>query len=111
MINRHLGSFIRRRPAAWLAAGLLVVALAAPSVATASSPSNAQYQPQNQQISVTGGGNGGPSGPSAPSGGNTIGSLPFTGLDIGVLALAAAALLGAGFALRRLSDPSKRSSS
>jgi hypothetical protein len=94
----------------WLAAGLLVLALAAPSAATAQSPSNAQYQPQNHQISVAGGSAGNGSGPSAPSR-NTIGSLPFTGLDIGVLALAAAALLGAGFALRRLSDPAKRSSS
>ena len=109
MINRHSASSIRRRAAVWLAAGLLVLALAAPSVVTANSPSNAQYQPQNHQISVAGGGeNGG--GPSAPSR-NTIGSLPFTGLDIGVLALAAVALLGAGFALRRLSDPAKRSSS
>lgn len=109
MINRHFGSSIRRRPAVWLAAGLLVLALAAPSVATANTPSNAQYEPQNHNISVSGGGGDG-NGPSAPSR-STIGSLPFTGLDIGVLALAAAALLGAGFALRRLSDPAKRSSS
>jgi hypothetical protein len=107
MINRHFGSSVRRRPAVWLAAGLLVLALAAPSVATAASPSHAQYEPQNHQISVGGGGGGGPSAPSR----STIGSLPFTGLDIGVLALAAAALLGAGLALRRLSDPAKRSSS
>ena len=105
MINRHFGSSRRRRPAVWLAAGLLVLALAAPSVATATSPSHAQYEPQNHEISAGGGG-----GPSAPSR-STIGNLPFTGLDIGVLALAAAALLGAGFALRRLSDPAKRSSS
>lgn len=83
-----------------------MIALAAPSAAIAQSPTHAQYEPQNHQISVGGGGN----GPSAPSNGN-IGSLPFTGLDIGVLALAAAALLGAGFALRRLSDPARRSSS
>jgi len=93
----------------WLAAGLLVLVLAAPAVATATSPSHAQYEPQNHQISVGGGGGGG-GGPSAPSR-STIGSLPFTGLDIGVLALAAAALLGAGLALRRLSDPAKRSPS
>jgi hypothetical protein len=111
MINRHSASSIRRHPAVWLAAGLLVLALAAPSMATAQSPSDAQYQPSNHQISAAGGSPGNGSGPSAPSGRNTIGSLPFTGLDIGVLALAAAALLGAGFALRRLSDPAKRSSS
>jgi hypothetical protein len=103
MINRHSGSSTGRRPATWLAAALLVLALAAPSAAIAASPSNDQYAPENHQISPGG-------GPSAPSH-NTIGNLPFTGLDVGVLALAAAALLGAGFALRRLSDPSRRSSS
>jgi hypothetical protein len=106
MINRHTGSSTRRLPATWLAAALLVLALAAPSAAIATTPSNSQYQPQNHQIAVTGGGN----GPSAPSN-STIGNLPFTGLDVGVLALAAIALLGAGFALRRLSDPTRRSSS
>jgi hypothetical protein len=107
MINRHTGSSIRRRPATWLASALLVLALAAPSAAIAATPSNSQYEPQNHQIAVTGGGGNGPSTPSH----STIGNLPFTGLDVGVLALAAAALLGAGFALRRLSDPTRRSSS
>ncbi len=73
----------------------------------AQSPTNAQYETKNHQIAAPSGDDS--SGPSAPS--NTIGSLPFTGLDVGVLALAAAALLGAGFALRRLSDPARRSSS
>ncbi len=109
MINRHGVSPITRRPAAWLAAALLMVALAAPSAALASSPTHAQYEPKNQQIAATGGG-GSTGGPSAPSR-STIGSLPFTGLDVGVLALAAVALLGAGFALRRLSDPTRHSSS
>ncbi len=110
MINRHFVSSLTRRPAAWLAAGLLVVALAAPSAALASSPTHAQYEPKNHQIAATGGGGSTGSGPSAPSR-STIGSLPFTGLDVGVLALAAVALLGAGFALRRLSDPARHSSS
>jgi hypothetical protein len=108
MTNRNRVSPMTRRPAAWLAAGLLVVALAAPSAALAASPTHAQYQPKNHQIAATDGSTG--SGPSAPSQ-STIGSLPFTGLDIGVLALAAVALLGAGFALRRLSDPARNSSS
>lgn len=110
MTDRHFRSSTRRGFAAWLAAGLLVVALAVPSAAIAQSPSNAEYNPQNHQISAAGGGGGGGAGPSAPAS-STIGSLPFTGLDIGVLALAAAALLGAGLALRRLSDPTRRSSS
>ena len=75
-------------------------------------PSHDQYDPKSQQIAATGsGGGGGGSATTSSSGGSTIGSLPFTGLDVGVLALAAVALLGAGFALRRLSDPARRSSS
>ena len=78
----------------------------------ATSPSHDQYDPKSQQIAATGsGGGGGGSATTSSSGGSTIGSLPFTGLDVGVLALAAVALLGAGFALRRLSDPARRSSS
>jgi hypothetical protein len=107
MTNRQLASRRRRGAAVWLATGLLVLAFAAPSAAMAQSPSNAQYESQSQQISAGGGQGPGPSAPSR----STIGKLPFTGLDVGVLALAAAALLGAGFALRRLSDPAKRSSS
>jgi hypothetical protein len=110
MIYRHFGSSARRRSTAWLAAGLLVLALAVPSAALAQSPTHAQYEPENHQIAAASGGGSSGNGPSAPSN-STIGSLPFTGLDIGVLAIAAAALLGAGFALRRLSDPGRRSSS
>jgi hypothetical protein len=100
-----------------------MLSLAAPSAALAqsgsASPSNAQYQPINQQIAATGGGGGPTSGPSAAtaggaggsSSGGAIGGLPFTGLDLGVLALAAVALLGAGATLRRLSDPARHSSS
>jgi hypothetical protein len=102
MIYRHSRSSARRHLAVWLAAGLVVCALAVPSAALAQSPTHAQYAPQSHQIAAGG-------GPSAPSR-STIGSLPFTGLDVGVLALAAVALLGAGFALRRLSDPARRSS-
>ena len=91
---------------------LVVLALAAPAAAMATSPSHDQYDPKSQQIAATGsGGGGGGSATTSSSGGSTIGSLPFTGLDVGVLALAAVALLGAGFALRRLSDPARRSSS
>jgi hypothetical protein len=108
MTHRQHRSSTRSRPAVWLVAGLLALALAVPSAALAQSPTNDQYAPENHQISAAGGGGG--SGPSAPSS-NTIGSLPFTGLDVGVLALAALALVGAGFALRRLSDPARHSSS
>lgn|SRR5436190_23971582 len=113
MIYRHKDASTRRRPAVWLAGVLVVLALAAPAAAMATSPSHDQYDPKSQQIAATGsgGGGGGGSATTSSSGGSTIGSLPFTGLDVGVLALAAVALLGAGFALRRLSDPARRSSS
>ena len=93
---------------------LAVVAAVAIAPATAlaqdalSNPSAAQYQPQSQVqgTSTTG------SGPAAntvakkTSGldGN-VGSLPFTGMDVIVLAIVAAALIGTGVALRRLSAP------
>jgi hypothetical protein len=53
-----------------------------------------------------GGGEGGaPSGPvqtSAGGGGNTGGGLPFTGVELGLIALAGAGLLGTGIAVRRM---------
>jgi hypothetical protein len=113
-----------RHRAAWLAVAVASLALAVPSAALGqsgtASPSNAQYQPANQQIAASGGGGGpnsspssGPSAASAAGGssGGGIGGLPFTGLDIGVLALAAVALLGSGLTLRRLTDPARHSSS
>jgi hypothetical protein len=111
MIYRHTDASTRRRPALWLAAVLVVLALAAPAAAMATSPSHDQYDPKSQQIAATGSGGSSGGGSATTSGNSTIGSLPFTGLDVGVLALAAVALLGAGFALRRLSDPARRSSS
>ena len=93
---------------------LAIVALAVPSAALAGSPSDSEYDTTNHQIAAAGGG-GGPSGsgPSGGGGGNeaVISGLPFTGFDVGVLALASVALLGSGLTLRRLSDPARRSSS
>jgi hypothetical protein len=119
MLDPHRPQRPRHR-ATWLALALATVCLVAPSAALAqsgsSSPSNAQYQPINQQIAAAGGGGGPSSGPTAAtsagggSGGGAIAGLPFTGLDLGVLALAAVALLGAGVTLRRLSDPARHSS-
>ena len=43
-----------------------------------------------------------PSAPAPPSGSRR--QLPYTGVDAGLVALAGAALLGAGFALRRAVD-------
>ncbi len=94
---------------------------AAPAMALAqdalSNPSASQYEPQSQvQGSQTQGtGNKSPQGQAqgaaaqnatTPTGLNSnVGSLPFTGLDVIVLVVIAGALIGTGFALRRLSAP------
>jgi hypothetical protein len=100
-----------------LAFALVIGALAVPSAAIGASPTDKQYSSTPQQIAA-GGGGGGPQGgspnsPGSPSSNSNeiVGGLPFTGFDVGVLALAAVALLGTGFTLRRLSDPSRRTSS
>jgi hypothetical protein len=114
MLNRNVGQGPRPRWGVWTALALVMFALAVPSVALAGSPSDAEYDTTNHQIAAAGG-SGGPSGsgPSGGGGGNeaVISGLPFTGFDVGVLALASVALLGSGLMLRRLSDPSRRSSS
>jgi hypothetical protein len=114
MLNRNVGQGPRPRWGVWTVLAIVMFALAVPSVALAGSPSDAEYDTTNHQIAAAGG-SGGPSGsgPSGGGGGNeaVISGLPFTGFDVGVLALASVALLGSGLMLRRLSDPSRRSSS
>lgn len=93
---------------------LAVVAAVAIAPATAlaqdalSNPSASQYEPNSQVQGTTTTG----SGPSSSVAHNstvhasgTVGSLPFTGMDIVVLAVVAAALIGTGVALRKLSAP------
>ena len=113
MLNQYAGQRPRPRVGLWTVLALAIVALAVPSASLAGSPTNSQYDTTNHQIAAAGGG-GGPSG-SGPSGGGSnepvISGLPFTGFDVGVLALASVALLGSGLTLRRLSDPARRSSS
>jgi hypothetical protein len=94
---------------------LAVVAAVAIAPATAlaqdalSNPSASQYEPKSQvQGTSTNGSN-----TSVPAAAKTsasglngnVGSLPFTGMDVIVLAVVAAALLGTGVALHRLSAP------
>lgn len=115
MLNRYAGQQVRPRWGKWLALSLAIVALAVPSAALAGSPTEKQYGSTPHQIAAGGGGGGPQSGspakPSAPNESKALVSgLPFTGFDVGVLALAAVALLGAGVTLRRLSDPSRRAS-
>jgi hypothetical protein len=90
--------------------GLLLVlaALAAfvavPGVAMAQGssgdPSTAQYTPN-----IPPGDEGGSTGGSSGGLDSQIGSLPFTGMDLIILAGVALVLTGTGFALRRLSTP------
>ena len=96
----------------WLVLALATVAVAVPTGAFAASPTSKEYGTTNHQVAGTGGG-GGPNTAAAPSSEPhaVISGLPFTGFDVGVLALASVALLGAGLTLRRLSDPARRSSS
>ena len=112
MLNRLVGQRPRPRWGLWIALALAIGALAVPTAAMAGSPTDAEYDTTNHQIAAAGGG-GGPE-PSGPSGGGNdavISGLPFTGFDVGILALASVALLGSGLTLRRLSDPARRSSS
>jgi|SRR3954467_5155901 hypothetical protein len=93
---------------------LVSAALAVPSLAIAqdqlSNPSAAQYEPQGAVLggSTSGGNTGSPSVAGTPSGGgggSQIGSLPFTGMDLGIVAGVALLLTGTGLALHRLSVP------
>jgi len=72
-----------------------------------SNPSAAQYEPKSQVQGTTTTGNDAVA--ATPSGGSnnggSTGTLPFTGLDVMVLAAVALALVGTGVALRRLSTP------
>lgn len=93
---------------------LLIVALVAAFTAvpayaqTIDDPSSAQY---DAPIPDSGTAGSGTAGSAATGGGDpggldsNIGSLPFTGLDLLIVAGVALVLTGTGFALRRLSTP------
>jgi hypothetical protein len=70
-----------------------------------SNPSSAQYEPQSQVQGTTTTGSAAVNSSSGSNGGGSTGTLPFTGLDVAVLAAVALALVGTGIALRRLSTP------
>jgi len=93
---------------------LAVIAAVAVAPATAfaqdalSNPSASQYEPKSQVqgTSTTGSAANNSTDNTNRSGLNgTVGSLPFTGMDVIVLAVVAAALIGTGVAMRRLSAP------
>jgi hypothetical protein len=95
------------------ALALAIVAIPAAAVAqdASSDPSAAQYTPTipdgDDGETASGGSTGGSSGGGGGGGGldSQIGSLPFTGMDLIILAGVALVLTGTGFALRRLSMP------
>lgn len=92
---------------------LIAAMLAVPGAAFAqdqlANPSAAQYEPQSQVQGTTGSGSSGsaPAVASTPTGGggSQIGSLPFTGMDLAIVAGVALLLTGTGLALHRLSVP------
>ena len=106
----------RPHPRVVLAVGLCA-ALLVPATALAqdalSNPAASQYRPQSQ---VEGTSTNGPTG--GPAASNTAaaptaktategasGNLPFTGMDLAVVAGVALLMIGSGLALRRLSAP------
>jgi hypothetical protein len=110
-----MNSKSKRRLFASIGASLLVTAaLAIPSAAMAqdqlANPSAAQYEPQSQVAGDTGSGGTGASPavantPTGGGGGNSqVGSLPFTGMDLAIVAGVALLLTGTGLALHRLSS-------
>lgn len=89
-----------------LVLGIAAAVFAVPGAALAQNdPTSAQYNPPIPESGVAGGAAGG--GESGGGGGlnSNIGSLPFTGMDLIIVAGVAFVLTGTGFALRRLSTP------
>jgi hypothetical protein len=84
-----------------LIAALALAALASAANGAARSPvTQEQYADTSEQI---GGGKVDPTGPSGPT--STVGSLPFTGLDLALMGGAAVTLLAGGVLLRRRANP------
>jgi len=96
-----------------LVLGIVAAFLAVPAAALGQSDAtSAQYNPPIPENEVAGDAQGGGSGPSGGGGGSpggglnsSVGSLPFTGMDLIIVAGVAFVLTGTGFALRRLSTP------
>jgi hypothetical protein len=84
-----------------------VVLLLVPALASAQAgPSQAEYDPSNEQvIEAAGSGGGSDSGGDSGDGGLSdpvVSSLPFTGFDLLAMGLGAIVITGTGLALRRL---------
>ncbi len=90
---------------------VLMLALAVPALAQG--PSQDGYTPDGPQaIEQTGGGGDDPDGGGDGSGGagDESGSLPFTGMDLLLVAGLGAGLLGVGAGMRRLTRPANHAS-
>jgi hypothetical protein len=87
----------RRNIVAMAALLLLSLTLVAPA-AFAQSSRDGYVEPGPATLNQVGGGGGGEPQAQASSGSE----LPFTGLDVGLIAIAGVSLLLAGFAMRRL---------
>jgi hypothetical protein len=115
MNSKHRGHFFALMGTSLLVAAMLAVPATVFAQDQLANPSAAQYEPQSQVQGTSGsGGPGGPGVGSSPSvaqtptggGGNSsLGSLPFTGMDLGIVAGVALLLTGTGLALHRLSVP------
>jgi hypothetical protein len=85
---------------------LICIAVLIPGAATALANSSQSSYGQSDVQSVSGS-RASASSPSANSA--STGSLPFTGLDVGALAVGGIVLLGAGIAVRRMSAADDKS--
>jgi hypothetical protein len=98
-----------------LGVGVCAALVAPPATAVAqdalSNPSAAQYVPQSQvQGTQTNGSNNGPAVANTANAANTAtegagGTLPFTGMDLAVVASIALLMIAVGVGLHRLSAP------
>src|SRR3954449_2682049 len=70
-----------------------------------SNPSASQYTPNSQVEGTSTAGTSAVANTSSAAGGDSSGTLPFTGMDVLVLSAVALALIGTGVALRRMSTP------
>lgn len=86
-----------RRRLGLLGLGAVMMALV-PATALAAAPTDAQYSSSLQQISS---GGGDPPSTTSSAASNAASGLPFTGLDVALLAAVAAGLLIAGLLLWR----------
>ena len=90
---------VRRRLLGLALVACCVLALSVAGSALAQTPTDDAYPSPGDLAGVTQGGNGGNGGPTATA--SDSGTLPFTGLELGVFALVGAGLLGTGLILHR----------